>query len=80
MFGLNLKAVMRARRECLRAGSSSLVMGAAASTVMAGEALGFEMIEEAKFKGKMSDVSLIQAPAEDEHEDEDEVEEEEDGA
>ena len=41
-----------------------------------------EMIEEAKFKGKMNDVSLIQTPAEDEHEDEDEdaMDEDEDGA
>ena len=38
-----------------------------------------EMIEEAKFKGKMNDVSLIQAPAEDEHGDEVE-DEDEDGA
>ena len=39
-----------------------------------------EMIEEAKFKGKMNDVSLMQAPAEDEHEDEDAMDEDEDGA
>jgi len=58
MFGLNLKAVMRARRECLRAGSSSLVMGAAASTVMAGEALGFEMIEEGRRFVRLDDTNF----------------------
>ena len=48
MVGRNFLATARKRRECLRVGSSSLVLGAAGSLAMTGKASGFEMVADGR--------------------------------